>query len=554
MEMIDLNKNSDWRNSRGIYALLSILSAVAGAICLTCIPIAVAVANMMEVSHLNKHDIEVQGSNFMVHFANKAAQGELVGKFVIAGIAAFVFYLTGLVLLSVMTGHFKRDENDKIVLSRFDRIWSEIPVCMVFACIGVSFVPMIVIAGLMPAQDYFGMYTPYYPDPFLYKIDNDIMLVLLSLALAAIVAVGDIFFVMIIKKIKAGKFLETALLGKLFKVILNGFDIVIQSIRNSDRLVLKTVGFLIGAVLISMTGGGAVVVIILIIGLVPKYVRKYQIIKDGLKRVNSGELDYEIPYEEDDKGPKTELDKIAIEINKISKTTEEAVKNEVKNQTLKNELISNVSHDIKTPLTSMISYLDILQKEGLDSPHAHEYLDIVIDKTNRLKTLTEDLFEAAKASSGDMPCDIMDINMVSMVEQSLVEMEDKLSEHNLNVITNYDAENSMVKADGRLLFRVIENILGNIAKYSLEGSRVYIDVYSDDSMVYMTAKNISRDQLNISPDELMERFKRGDEARNTEGSGLGLTIANDLTSLMDGDFRIEIDGDMFKAIIGLHKA
>ena len=219
---------------------------------------------------------------------------------------------------------------------------------------------------------------------------------------------------------------------------------------------------------------------------------------------------------------------------------------------MKTDLISNVSHDLKTPLTSMISYLDILKKEGLDSPNAQEYLNIVDEKTQKLKTLTEDLFEAAKASSGNIPCDITDINLVQMMDQELAEMADVLEDKKLEVIktVKIDNEAATVQADGRLLSRVIENLLGNVGKYALEGSRVYVDIVDGPgNNVQLDVKNISRDQLNISPEELMERFTRGDDSRNTEGSGLGLAIAKDLTNLMRGTFRLSIDGDMFKATV-----
>ena len=214
----------------------------------------------------------------------------------------------------------------------------------------------------------------------------------------------------------------------------------------------------------------------------------------------------------------------------------------------------------------MISYLDILSKEGLDSPDAPAHLAIVQEKTERLKTLTEDLFEAAKASSGNIPCEIEKIDAASLIDQSLAEMGDRLSRKKLKIRKNIRTDNTMVLADGKLLYRVLENLLGNISKYALDKSRVYIDVSdATDSntaapergirkdRLIIEIKNISRDELNISADELMERFTRGDQSRNTEGSGLGLAIAKDLVNLMGGVFRISIDGDMFKASILLNR-
>jgi signal transduction histidine kinase len=209
----------------------------------------------------------------------------------------------------------------------------------------------------------------------------------------------------------------------------------------------------------------------------------------------------------------------------------------------------------------MITYVDLLKTEGLDSEHAPEYLEILDEKTRRLKGLTENLFEAAKASSGNIPCEITDIDITAIVNQALAEMEDRLSEHDLNVIVKNELSSPMVRADGQLLWRVIENLLSNVSKYAQTGSRVYVNL-SDSTgnpsagkgHALLEVKNISADPLNIPADELMERFKRGDESRNTEGSGLGLAIAKDLTRLMNGVFEITIDGDLFKASVMLEKA
>ena len=217
-----------------------------------------------------------------------------------------------------------------------------------------------------------------------------------------------------------------------------------------------------------------------------------------------------------------------------------------------------MSHDLKPPLTSMVSYIDLLKTEGLDSPNADSYLEIIDEKTQRLKVLTEDLFEAAKASSGAIPVHMDSIDLYALVSQSLGEMDQKLSARGLSVIVKNELESEggvRVKADGQLLWRVIENLLGNVSKYALEGSRVYVNISSpEDSNVMLEIKNISGEQLNISAEELMERFTRGDASRNTEGSGLGLAIAKDLTKLMNGEFKLTVDGDLFKAGVLLERA
>lgn len=328
----------------------------------------------------------------------------------------------------------------------------------------------------------------------------------------------------------------------------------IRSIYYGGSVMRKVVLITLGICLISATVILAPVVAIIIIIFAPKWVRKYQEIKKGVNEVKSGNLTYKIPL--DGKG---ELDQLAQGINEISRASNIAVQNELKNQRLKTDLISNVSHDLKTPLTSIITYIDLLKKEGLDSVDAPKYIDILDQKSRRLQKLTEDLFDAAKASSGAIPVSFETVDMLALINQGLGEMADKIETSGLDFKVNASNESYPVRADGQLLWRVVENLLGNVLKYTLEGSRVYIDLYErggtngKESMIVMEIKNISKVELNIDANELMERFKRGDESRTTEGSGLGLAIAKDLIKLQNGWFEIKIDGDLFKAIVVLPK-
>ncbi|WP_044917312.1 sensor histidine kinase [Oribacterium sp. FC2011] len=233
-----------------------------------------------------------------------------------------------------------------------------------------------------------------------------------------------------------------------------------------------------------------------------------------------------------------------------------AVDEQVKSERLKADLITNVSHDLKTPLTSIISYVDLLKREEIDNPRVQEYIKVLDQKSTRLKTLTEDLVEASKASSGNVKIDFADINYNEIVEQALGEFEDKTHAAKLEVILNYPDHPVMISADGRHLWRVIENLLNNCCKYALRESRVYVDITEDEDSgtATCTIKNISSRPLNISPEELTERFVRGDVSRTTEGSGLGLSIAKSLTKLMNGELVISIDGDLYKASVVLKKA
>ncbi|MEG2650876.1 MAG: histidine kinase dimerization/phospho-acceptor domain-containing protein, partial [Eubacterium sp.] len=226
-----------------------------------------------------------------------------------------------------------------------------------------------------------------------------------------------------------------------------------------------------------------------------------------------------------------------------------AVEKELKSERLKTELITNVSHDIRTPLTSIIAYVDILKSPNISEEDRQKYICILDEKANRLKNLTDDLFEAAKASTGNIDIQLDVVNPEALVDQALGEFEEKLKAAELQIIMTRPEEKILVQADGRQFWRVIENLLTNVVKYALKGSRVYIDIRRENHEGILEVKNISAQALGIPAEELMERFKRGDGARHTEGSGLGLAITRDLTELQGGHFEIAIDGDLFKALV-----
>lgn len=234
-------------------------------------------------------------------------------------------------------------------------------------------------------------------------------------------------------------------------------------------------------------------------------------------------------------------------INNIGSGLDTALQEKVKSERLKADLITNVSHDIKTPLTSIINYVDLLKRQKIQDPKIASYLEVLDQKSQRLKTLTEDLVEASKASSGNLKLEVTDIDLVELVQQTNGEFEERFDQRHLKIISDFPDGMIIIKADGRRLWRVLENLYTNAFKYAQEGSRVYVDVASVDGKAIFTMKNISEKPLNISPDELTERFVRGDVARTTEGSGLGLSIARSLTQLQKGEFVITIDGDLFKA-------
>lgn len=241
-------------------------------------------------------------------------------------------------------------------------------------------------------------------------------------------------------------------------------------------------------------------------------------------------------------------------LNNINESIQLAVEERMKSERMKTELITNVSHDIKTPLTSIINYVDLLEKEGIDKEPEKSYIDVLSRQSARLKKLIVDLVDASKASTGnvDMELEAMDANM--LLTQAAAEYEDKLANNGMTLIINTTAEPARIMADGRHLWRVFDNLLNNASKYAMAGTRVYAQVESRAEKVIIVFKNISKEPLNISSDDLIERFVRGDSSRNTEGSGLGLSIAKSLCSLMGAEFDIEIDGDLFKAIVTFNEA
>ena len=230
----------------------------------------------------------------------------------------------------------------------------------------------------------------------------------------------------------------------------------------------------------------------------------------------------------------------------ISRGLQAAVNEQVKAERLKTDLITNVSHDLKTPLTSIISYVDLLKRENIQDERVQSYIEVLEHKASRLKNLTEDLVEASKASSGNITLELHPIDYNEIILQTLGEFQEKLEKRSLQIITEVPEGSILILADGRQLFRVLENLFNNCAKYALLGSRVYITLTKREKDAVFTMKNISEAPLNISPEELTERFVRGDVSRSTEGSGLGLSIAKSLTKLMSGKMRIEIDGDLYK--------
>lgn len=268
----------------------------------------------------------------------------------------------------------------------------------------------------------------------------------------------------------------------------------------------------------------------------------------GSFKIANGDLNYVI-----DEGGKGILKELSHNINNMKSGLKDSIDSEIKSERMKTELITNVSHDLKTPLTSIITYVDLIKNEDLTKEERMDYIKVLERKSERLKILIEDLFEASKAASGEVELNIEKVDITSLLKQALAEFEEKIKESSLDFKINLPKEKLYIMVDGKKTWRILENQISNALKYSLENTRVYINIEDIDNKVVITIKNISAFEIDFNEDEILERFKRGDKSRNTEGSGLGLAISNNLTKLQGGDFRVSVDGDLFKVIIEFPK-
>lgn len=368
----------------------------------------------------------------------------------------------------------------------------------------------------------------------------------------------------VIKRIKARQFAKTSITGKVLlwclkicKKIINKIKKIWNTITyspNTTAKVIITTGLtvFVWLIIIAISGNGPMfpIIMIVLIGFVLykiiKIFKEYLQIEKKLKDIYEGNTQSNL----DEKSVENIFKNSVIYLNDISNGFENAVQDRMKSERMKAELITNVSHDIKTPLTSIINYVDLLKQENIQDEKAREYIGILENKSQRLKRLTEDLVEASKVSTGNISLNLEKINIVELIKQATGEFEDKFKKRKLEPIINSDQNEINIVADSKYMYRIIENLYSNISKYALENSRVYVDIKMNKTEqvpnVQIEIKNISKDKLNISADELMQRFVRGDKSRTTEGSGLGISIAQNLTELQNGKFELKLDGDLFK--------
>ena len=335
----------------------------------------------------------------------------------------------------------------------------------------------------------------------------------------------------------------------------NQFTDEVNHIDFSDKttktiLKIVVINFLVLAVLMCMWMFGIVGLVIyslVLFYLMKKYYdrikKDYDVLMRGVQRIAEGDLDTMIT---EDIGV---FEPFKEQLTEIRTGFKKAVDEEVKSQRMKTELITNVSHDLKTPLTAITTYVELLKKEDITEEERKSYIETLEKKTLRLKVLIEDLFEVSKATTNNITLNLMDVDVVNLMKQVGVEHADKFEQMGLQLRWNVPEEKIILKLDNQKTYRIFENLFVNIQKYAMPNSRVYIDVEKPEGNVTITMRNMSAVELNVRGDELTERFVRGDASRNTEGSGLGLAIARSFTEAQKGSLHIAVDGDLFKVVI-----
>lgn len=474
--------------------------------------------------------------------------------FIISAIICFVLTIMSMAFAGVKKGETEIRQN---AWERFpgEIIATGLTVCVILVMFACS---EIYSAAVYNVPEYWGVNT--YDN----ILDNYTFWAL-AVGAACSYLIGILFLNNIVVKIKTKQLIKNTIVYKICKCLFGKEGKISGFVRNVVKkiplcwqaaifylvvIVLSMFVFGIETYFVSYADSVMALALLVVIALVITVLYAlfiatiYQLHKGG-RELAKGNLSYKI----DTKYMFGPFKEHGENLNKINESIQLAVEERIKSERMKTELITNVSHDIKTPLTSIINYVDLLEKEGIDKEPEKSYIDVLVRQSARLKKLILDLVDASKASTGnvELSFEIMDANMV--LTQASAEYEDKLAQNNIMLVVSTIDEPALIEADGRHLWRVFDNLLNNAYKYAMPGTRVYAQVDLVNDKVRITFKNISKEPLNISSDELMERFVRGDSSRNTEGSGLGLSIAKSLCNLMGADFEILIDGDLYKAII-----
>ena len=449
--------------------------------------------------------------------------------------------LTVLILLYLIVSIGHKKGTKGIATSDFDKIPLEI-----IGFIGICIIGLVFI---LLAQE-------------IDTTEFELIISLLFTVYFTIFIVGIIIFDTIIKRIKSRTFWKTTLVGKIVIILLkpiHKFEKFMEEVRGTSKYFSNAITkfivfvcvevFLAFIVFILFNSSDPFIFLLLEFILVAFFIQRmvkaivnYDKIEKKLKEMYEGDNQTQL----DKKDFLPVFNQSITYLNDISNGLENAIQDRMKSERLKTELITNVSHDIKTPLTSIINYVDLIKQENIQNEKVKEYIEILDNKSQRLKKLIEDLVEASKVSTGNVKLNLEKINIVELINQAVGEFEDKFESKGLDIVINSNENEIFIFADSRYMYRIIDNLFSNISKYALQNSRVYIDIQKIEDKVYIKMKNISKDKLNIPAEELMQRFVRGDKSRTTEGSGLGISIAQNLTEIQNGKFNLIIDGDLFK--------
>lgn len=380
---------------------------------------------------------------------------------------------------------------------------------------------------------------------------NTVKAVAAALIMACLAGVFMALCMTTAARIKTGTLLKNTLIYRLCTGVGMGASSMLSSISGAWRFSLAFAGYLLINALLSyrfFTRGGFLTFLILLainggaLYLLLNMIRQMRTLSAAGQAMANGDLSYCV----DTSDMKREFREHGENLNSIGRGMAIAVNERMKSERFKTELITNVSHDLKTPLTSIVTYIDLLQKEDIQDEKAKEYIDTIARQSKKLKKLTEDLIDASKASSGALNVNMERVNISELLRQSSAEYGERMEAVNITPVVNMPEEDIYVRADGRLLWRVVENLLQNICRHGMPGTRAYLEARTENGRAVVSFKNISQQQLNIPVEELLERFVQGDESRSRGGSGLGLSIAESLTELMKGKLKLSLDGDLFK--------
>ena len=465
-------------------------------------------------------------------------------QYIAAAIFFIALYLLLLVVLTMREGRAGRKESGEIIirLKKEDRILTEIMI-LAAVCIGFGFIKMVSWAI----------------NSFWTEAENLTMIVFIGVTALAGSLLFSFFYYSFVRRVKAGTLFRDSLIRRVGLLFLKWTKYIYQ---HSDIVMRVWVPFGLFVFLnfvlvyVSVISRKMLIVAVLLLVfmdagvgiLLFRSAKARQLILEGIRKISDGDFAHKVA----EKGMYGDDLIMARAVNSIGDSVRTAVETSMKDERLKADLITNVSHDIKTPLTSIINYIDLIKRENVKDQKVLEYIEVLDAKSQRLKQLTDDLVEASKISSGNIVLQWERINLIELLNQTIGEFSEKFEQKSLYPVLRATQNNVYINADSRRIWRVMENLFNNIFKYALPGTRVYIDTEivenpeNQEKWVILSLKNISANPLKVKPEELTERFIRGDESRTTEGSGLGLSIAKNLTEIQNGYFEIVMDGDLFK--------